>query len=78
MVYHRKTLKRYISHLFYVHTEMGGSVAMFLGAGLEIMCGAGLGWDNPIAILAFFAADIFAVIALCMLWSVYRWERRHA
>jgi predicted membrane protein len=76
-MYHRKTLRRYLAYLFYVHTNMSGALMMFIAAALELACGAALGWDNPIAILGWFAAVFFAVVAVCMLWSVYRFERRH-
>jgi hypothetical protein len=75
-MYNRKSLRSYVSYLFYVYSEMGGAVFMLAGAGLELFLGSALGWDHPIAILAWFAAVLFAVIAVCMLWSVYRAEVR--
>jgi hypothetical protein len=76
--FHQRSFSRYISHVFYVYSEAAGAVFMLAGAALELACGAALGWDHPIAILAWHAADIFTVIALCMVWSIYRSELRFA
>lgn len=70
-------MKKTLGRLFYVHTEMAGALFMLFGAALELACGAALGWDHPIAILAWHAAVLFIVAAVCMLWSVYRFEQKY-
>lgn len=73
---YRKSLRSYVSYLFYVYSEMGGAVMLFVAAALEFACGFALGWDEPIAQLGGYAALFFTLVALCMLWSVYRAEVR--
>jgi hypothetical protein len=50
---------------------------MLVAATLELFCGNAIGFDNPIGIIAWHAAVFFSVIAVCMVWSVYRFEQRY-
>lgn len=73
-----QTLKQRIARAQYVYgPTLGLSAMCAIAAALELVCG--LMSQTEIAdFVAFPAAALFSVIALCMVWSVIRDERRYA
>lgn len=77
MLYHRRTFKRYLSHVFYVYSEASGAVAMLVAALLELACAAALGFDHPFAIIGVIAAAFFGFTAFMFAVHVYTQERKY-
>lgn len=75
-MYHRKSLRKYLSYIFYVYNDAADAVFMLFGAALELFCGWQIGFDNAIGILGWHAAVLFTVIALLQVLHIVRAEGR--
>lgn len=73
----QKSLRKYLSHIFYVYTEAAGAVFMLAGAALVLACGWQLGFDNIFGILAWHAALLFITVALFDVLYIVRSEARY-
>ena len=73
----KHTIAERINRLFYVHTNLSLAVFLIVGTAVELLCGMNI--DHFTALwIAYPAAGLFSIIALCIVWSVIRWERRYA
>ena len=67
-----------LKNIAYVHGPQIGFISFALiGAILEMACSVSLGAEHPIGVLAYYAALLFAVMALCSIWSIVRFEQRY-
>lgn len=74
----RKGFRAYMGHLFYVHTDLSMAVFALIGAVVEVVCGLCLRDEFFALWIAYPAAGFMAIAALCIVWSVIRWERRYS
>ena len=72
-----RTFTQRLSHIFYVHHSATGACFLLLAALVEILCGYNV--DEMTATwIAYPAAGLFAIVALCNVWSIIRFERKYA
>jgi ABC-type amino acid transport system permease subunit len=71
-------MKRSLSSLFYIYSELYVSVFFGFAALIELICGLFLNhWGiDSIAYLAFGGAVFFALVALSFVYSVYKSEKK--
>ena len=70
-------MRKYLSTMFYVYSAATGNCFLIAAALIEFACGYALGGDIATWI-AYPAAGLFAIVALCSQWSIIRDIRKYA